>query len=274
MKTHLLTTAVVAMLAAFLTLASQMPANADLASGYPTVVFSDNFSSGTDALWTHLSAFAASSGQTWNASTGAYEMTAPANGYNPGNGKYGFVGSVVTSVPAFGNGYVQSDVVTWQGNGVFGAWGLGARLNNLNAILGLTGYAFVYEPYGNTYTGDIRLERLGPPSIFNSLAALNVTLTPGNQYTLTLETAGSSIIGSIWNVGQVGVSLVGSVSAIDATYASGSVGLFAVTQQPIPTVDVTFDNFLVAVPEPGTVVLVGLGLVGIIARRRFGSRRD
>jgi hypothetical protein len=122
-------------------------------------------------------------------------------------------------------------------------------LGNLTTPLGITGYGIVYEPYGNSLAGDIRLERFGPPSTFNSLGALNVTLTPGNQYTFTLETSGSSIVGSLWDVGQVGTSLVGQVSATDAVYASGSVGLFAVTQAPIPTVDTTFDNVVVMTPE-------------------------
>jgi hypothetical protein len=147
-------------------------------------------------------------------------------------------------------------------------------LNNLATPLGMTGYGFVFEPYGNSGAGDIRLERLGPPSIFNSLGALNVTLTPGNRYTLTLETTGSSIVGSLWNVGQVGTGLVGSVSATDATYASGSAGVFDVTQAPMPTVDATFDNYLVMIPEPGTGLLLGLGLAGFLAGRRSWPKQS
>ena len=76
-------------------------------------------------------------------------MTAPANGYNPGNGQYGFVGSVVTG-HTLGDGYIQSDVVTWQG--VRAVWRLGCRVaaKQSGDSLGLTGYAFVYEPYGNS----------------------------------------------------------------------------------------------------------------------------
>src|SRR5512141_1507263 len=113
------------MLAVLLALAIPAPANASLVQ-YQNTAFSDNFSSLSDGAWTHLSAFALSTGQTWNASTGAYEMTAPANGYNPGTGKYGFVGSAVTGLTV-ADGYVQSDVVTWQGVGAFGAWGVGSR---------------------------------------------------------------------------------------------------------------------------------------------------
>jgi hypothetical protein len=269
MKTNLLSTTVAACAAGMLLLAVQTPADASLAQ-YPWVQYANDFSSGTDAGWTHLSVFALSTGQTWDATTGAYRLTAPPNGYNPGNGKYGFGGSVPTGLTV-SDGYVQSDVVAWTGPGPVGAFGIGSRLSNLTSPLDLHGYAIVYEPYGNTLQGDIRLERLGPPGIFNSLGALNVTLTPGNQYTFTLETTGSSIVGSLWNVGQVGTGLVGQVSAVDATYASGAAGVFVVCQVPMPTVDTTFDNFVVMVPEPGTGVLLGLGLLGFFVTR---SRRS
>jgi hypothetical protein len=278
MKTKLSSILGMAICAVLLSLAAQTPANASLAQ-YPNVVYADNFSSdigipGVPAGWTPVNIFALSTGQTWDASTGAYRMTAPANGFNPGNGKYGFVGSVVTGL-TLGDGYVQSDVVTWQGPGLFGAFGVGSRLGNLGTPLGLTGYAIVYEPYGHSLAGDLRLENLGPPGTFNSLGALNVTLIPGNQYTFTLETSGSSIIGSLWDVGQVGTSLVGQISATDSTYASGSVGMIEVTQAPInPLVDTTWDNFLVAIPEPGTGLLLGLGLAGFLAGRRVFPKRS
>lgn len=271
MKTKLSAIVGTAICAVLLSLAAPMPANAQL-SLYVNTVYNNDFSSGTDAGWTHISAFALSSGQTWNASTGAYEMTAPPNGFNPGTGSYGFGGSAVTGL-TIGNGYVQSDVVAWNGPGAFGAFGVGSRLGNLATALGMTGYAFVYEPYGNTLAGDIRLEWLGGAGVFNTLGALNVTLTPGNHYTFTLETTDSSIVGSLWNVGGVGTSLVGQVSATDTHYASGSVGAFVVCQVPMPTVDTTFDNFMVTIPEPGTGLLLGFGLVGFLAGRRFWPKR-
>jgi hypothetical protein len=266
MKNNLYPVTAAATLAVLFCLASQVPTSGSLAQ-YQNTAYANNFSSLSDAGWTHLSGFALSSGQTWNASSGAYQMTAPANGYNPGTGQYGFVGSIPTGL-TIANGYVQSDVVTWQGVGSFGAWGVGSRLGNLAAPLAMTGYGFVYEPYGNAGAGDIRLEWLGGTGVFNSLGASNVTLIPGNKYTLTLETTGSSIVGSLWNIGQVGTSLVGQVSATDTHYASGNAGLFAITQAPIPAVDVTFDNVLVMIPEPGSGLILGLGLAAFVAAGR------
>lgn len=272
MKTTLSSAAATLACAALVSLAAHTTANASLAQ-YQNLSYANNFSSLTDAGWTHLSAFAVSSGQTWDASSGAYRLTAPANGYNPGNGAYGFAGSVVTG-NTITDGYIQSDVVTWQGLGANGAWGVASRLGNISTPLGLTGYAFAFAPYGNSGAGRIELQRLGPPSILNGLGSQNVSLIPGNQYTLTLETSGSSIVGSIWNVGQAGISLVGSVTAIDAAYASGYNGVFVMTQAPIPPVDTTFDNYLVMVPEPGTGALLLLGLGGFLAGRRLGLKRS
>ena len=278
MKANLLTTSLTAACVVALSLMPLTPANASL-SQYQNYLYGNDFSSGTDAGWTHLSVFAGSTGQTWDASTGAYRLTALPNGYNPGNGQYGFVGSAPTGI-TMSDGYVQSDVITFQGGGLLpsanGAFGVGARLGNLAVPvpLQLTGYAFAYEPYGNSGGPTLRLNRLGPPSIFNNLGAVNVNLTPGSQYTFTLETTGSSIVGSLWEVGQVGNILVGQVSAVDATYASGAVALFGVCQAPIPNVDTTWDNFLVMVPEPSTGALLGLGLIGFLAGRRLGSKRS
>ncbi len=262
MKTNLIFPTVAAFAALF-SLSTTMPANASL-SQYGNIAYQNNFSSGTDAGWTRLSNFGLSTGQHWDASTGAYQMSAPPNGTSG----YGFVGSIVTGL-TITDGYVQSDVVTWQGIGAFGPWGVGSRLSNF-LPLSYHGYSFQYEPT----TSVIRISRLGPPAIFNNLASAPVSLTPGHQYTLTLETTGSTLVGSMWDVGQVGSVLLASVTANDSTYASGAVALFGVCQTPLPTVDVTFDNFLVMIPEPGTGLLLGLGLLVLLQARRSWLKKS
>jgi PEP-CTERM motif len=250
-------------------------ANASL-SQYQNSAFSDDFSSGTDAAWTHASLFAASTGQTWDATSFAYQLTALNNGFNPGDGNYGFAGSVVTSLPSFSNGYAQSDVLSVTGPGPFGIFGVGARLNGIGAVLGLTGYSVAYVPYDNSLNGAIELTRIGPPDVFNNLGTYNVSLTPGANYTFTLETTGSQITGTLWQQGQVGGAFtpLATLTATDAMYASGSVGVFVIGANSVaPSETATFDNFLVMVPEPSSFAILGVSLLGLLAGRRYLTKR-
>src|SRR6478609_6487588 len=71
---------------------------------------SDNFSDLNDTAnptWTHLSGYVNSTGQTWDASTGQYRMTAPNNGAS----NLGFVGSYTG--PAMSNVTVSADIVNF-----------------------------------------------------------------------------------------------------------------------------------------------------------------
>lgn len=229
----------------------------------PAQSFFDNFNdlNDTTPAWTHLPALLMSGGQTWSAATGAYRLTAPPNGINLGQGNLGFVGSMPTGV-SITDGTVQSDVVSFSAPYTAG-FGIGARLNNVYMALGMTGYAFFYEPIANGGAGDIKLMWLGGMNVFNSLGTANVFLNPANDYTMTLTVIGPSIVGRVY---QVGGGLVGSVSATDTRYASGFAGILGIVQSPLPTLDFTMDNFSV-VPEPGSSVLVGLGLAGLLAAR-------
>src|SRR3954465_15191872 len=72
---------------------------------------SDNFSDLNDTAnpaWTHLNGLVASNGQTWDASTGQYRMTAPNNGFS----NLGFVGSYV-GAESFSNVVVSADIVSF-----------------------------------------------------------------------------------------------------------------------------------------------------------------
>src|SRR5688500_491532 len=58
------------------------------------VTVTDDFSDGNDTAnpaWSHLEGLIGSTGQTWDASTGVYRMTAQSNGFD----NFGFVGSHV-----------------------------------------------------------------------------------------------------------------------------------------------------------------------------------
>ncbi len=72
---------------------------------------SDNFSDLNDTVnptWTRLSGLVANpSGQTWDASTGQYRMTAQNNGFS----NLGFVGSYTG--PSFSDVVVEADIVSF-----------------------------------------------------------------------------------------------------------------------------------------------------------------
>jgi hypothetical protein len=263
MKTTLRSTLVTAIGVASLLLA--LPAQAD----YGTTNFFDNFSSGSDSLWTHATAEVGSSGQAWTVSGGTYELKAPCNGMKLGSTQYGAVGSVPTSVSLV-DSVVKADFVNFQAPGAYGAFGIGTRLQNISTTAGLTGYSLVYEPYGNSGAGTINLVWFGGTGLLNNLASQNLTLNPANDYTFTLSAIGSSISGSVL---QIGGDTVANLSVTDTTYTTaGYAGTLGLTFTGVATpVDYTIDNFTVLVPEPSSALLVGLGLAGLLALRRRRS---
>jgi hypothetical protein len=70
---------------------------------------------------------------------------------------------------------------------------------------------------------------------------------------------------------EIGGGMVAEKFAVDATYASGFSGLFAYSQNPIPPLDVTWDNFSARVPEPSTVLLAIASACMLFVGRRVRS---
>ena len=103
------------------------------------------------------------------------------------------------------------------------------------------------------------------------LGAQQVTLDINKDYTFILDVQGNQLHGQVF---EVGGGMVAERFATDSSYASGFSGLFAYSQNPIPTTDVTWDNFSVEVPEPGMglVVLLIAGF-GRTFSRGASSRR-
>jgi hypothetical protein len=72
-------------------------------------IYSDNFNDGNDGGWTHLTNVVGSTGQTLDASTGAYHLIAPPNSEAGTASYYGFAGSYLG--PVGSNVKVSADVV-------------------------------------------------------------------------------------------------------------------------------------------------------------------
>ena len=222
---------------------------------------SDNFSDLNDTAnpaWTHLNGLVASTGQTWDASTGQYRMTAQNNGFS----NLGFVGSYVGQ--SFADVTVSADIVSFIDDPTAqGApFGVAARLDGNNAFTALTGDGYAYEPHAAAGLGEVVLYRINGASLVD-LGAQQVTLDPTRDYRFVLEVQGAQLHGQ---VSEIGGGMVAERFATDSTYASGFPGLFAYSQNPLPPVDVTWDNFS-AVPEPAAGFLIAGG-AGVLALRR------
>jgi hypothetical protein len=228
---------------------------------------SDNFSDLNDTAnpaWTHLDGLAASTGQTWSAASGQYRFTAPNNGFS----NIGFVGSYVAS-QSFTNVTVQADMVAFRDDPVAqGApFGVAARLDGNNGFNLLKGYAYAYEPHAAGGTGEAVLYRINGASLVD-LGAQQVTLDPNKDYRFVLDIQGTLLHGQLF---EIGGGMVAERFAVDATHASGFSGLFAYSQNPIPPVDVTWDNFSSRVPEPSTMLLSIASAGMLFVGRRFRS---
>ena len=228
----------------------------------------DDFSDLNDTAnptWTHLSGLVLSSGQGWNASSGQYNLTAPNNGAAQGsNGQLGFVGSYVGT--SFTDSTVTADFVQ---SSTGAAYGVASRLNGSNALVGLSGYAYVYEPFAAGGLGEVVLYRIDPTTLIHDIGSQQVTLDVANKdYAFSLEIIGNQLHGRVY---EIGGGLVAEKMATDSTYASGFPGLFGYSAAAagVPT-NYTVDNFSAQapVPEPATAMLAALSLAGVAALRR------
>lgn len=240
----------------------------------PTIAqasFIDTFSDLNDTAnptWTHLNGLVASTGQTWDASTGAYRMTAPNNGFS----SLGFVGSYVSEL--FTDVVVSADIVSFIDDPVAeGApFAVAARLDGNNAFNALKGYALGYEPHASAGLGEVVLYRINGASLAD-LGHQQVTLDPQRDYRFVLEVLGNQLHGRVFDIAAA--AQVSDLLATDSTYASGFAGLFAYSQNPLPAVDVTWDNVSAtgpSAPEPVSGLLIGLAAAAMAVRRRSTHR--
>lgn len=241
----------------------------------PAQVFTDTFSTGTDAGWTRyspLSNFGVSATYTFPGGN-TYRITSAGNTVNAGLGP-GRAGSYRADFTYTTNFFVAADVVNWN-SGINQQFGLGGLLNNIG--LGTTnGYLFLY----NTATGGVEIDRVTAEGTTTlSGATGSVALTPGNSYRFTFQGTAGNFTAQVYNLATPTVPLVTVTnSAADTTYTSGNSGLLGFENTTGTTgSDVTFDNYLSAptpVPEPSALALAALGLAGAgyRARRRGAAR--
>ncbi len=163
------------------------------------VAQTDDFSDLNDTAnpsWTHLDGLTASTGQTWNASTGQYRMTAPNNGFS----NLGFAGSYTG--PAQTNVTVMADIVSFiddpQAQGA--PFGVGARLDGNNAFNALKGYAYAYEPHAAGGLGEVVLYRINGASLVD-LGNQQVTLDTTKDYRFVLDIQGTQLHGQVFEIG-------------------------------------------------------------------------
>jgi len=247
------------------------------------VTITDDFSDLNDTAnptWNHLSGFVGSTGQTWDASTGQYHLTAPNNGFTSGGNQYGFVGSYTGPVST--DVIVSADLV----QNDFGAgYGVAARLNGLNGLFNsanrLQGYVYAYEPFSRGGLGEMVMyhfgsnpfnpfEDMGDPAGAEGVDWIRkVTLDVANKdYTFTLSAIGNTIMGVVT---EVGGGVVAYQTHTDSTFTSGFSGVIDVGVTPGSVADITIDNFKIQeVPEPATAVLAACaaGMMLLSSRRQ------
>jgi hypothetical protein len=223
------------------------------------VVVTDDFTDGNDTAnpaWTHLDGLVSSTGQTWDASTGQYAMFAPSNGFD----SIGFVGSSVG--PSFEDVRVSMDLVDLHTTFNGGPPGpsfvqIMARSNagsaGSNGFLGLTGYAYGYDPVANAGGGEMVLYRNDVNDPVKDIGSQRAHLDENKDYRFVLEIVGNVIHGQVFNLTDGGVltaELFNNIATATNVYASGTSGVFGYTEMPFDT-QFTIDNFRAETIVPG-----------------------
>lgn len=236
----------------------------------------DNFNDGNDTsnpTWIHLNNAVGSTGQTWDATGGAYHLQAPGNSMSGASAGYGFVGSYVP--PLYTDVRVTADVLAFPNVGLTGSFfGISARLNGNNSVpfvsptatrTELNGYSYQYEASAAGGAGEIVLSILHGGGQLD-VGSLQVTLDNTKDYRFVLEVVGNLLHGKVFELdagGNVVTQVANNVRDLDLNpapmknydgdaatpdqpfvpFTSGYSGLFGIGHAFYTDADVTFDNF-------------------------------
>jgi hypothetical protein len=165
-------------------------------------------------------------------------MNAPSNGFD----SIGFVGSHVAGT-SFDDVRVSMDLVDFHTTFTGGPPGpsfvqIMARSNGSNDFLGLTGYAYGYDPVANGGGGEMVLYRNDVNDPVKDIGSQRVHLDETKDYRFVLEVVGNVIHGQVFNLTDGGGLIAESFANIAGAtnvYASGTSGVFGYTESPFET---------------------------------------